>query len=399
MRMAMVLNFAGWAILIAANLYVLLAALAQTIWFLRPVSRTSLDALPAVSILKPLCGDEPRLYQNLRSFCLQAYPQFQLIFGTRFADDPALTVARQLQTEFPQLDISVVCAPQIHGRNLKISNLINMLPAARHDVLVISDSDIKVDPDYLGNVIAPLQRAEVGLVTCLYHGRAIGGFWTHLGKLFIDDWFRPSVLLTRLFGASTFGFGATLALRRDTLNAIGGLQKLASSLADDQALGAIVRAHGLRTVLSRQEVATDVTERRLEELAAHELRWLRTIRMVQPLGYSFSFVTFTMPVAFGSWLLIRNQAMATPLLLLALSGRLMLHFQSIRRSRNTSPLTSLISRTIFDLGLLAARDTLSLGLWALAFFGTRVSWRGQQLFAVAGNNIPLTEAESSEISS
>jgi len=398
MQMAMFLNFAAWAILIAANLYVLLAALAQMIWFRRPVSSLSLAELPTVSILKPLCGNEPRLYQNLRSFCLQTYPKFQLIFGTRFADDPALSVARQLQTEFPQLDINVICAPQIHGRNLKISNLINMLPVAKHDVLVISDSDIKVDADYLGNVIAPLQRAEVGLVTCLYRGRAIGGFWTQLGKLFIDDWFRPSVLLTRLFGANSFGFGATLALRRDTLNAIGGLQPLASSLADDHALGAVVRAHGLSTVLSRQEVATDVTERRLEELAAHELRWLRTIRMVQPLGYSFSFVTFTVPVAFVSWLVIRNQAMATPLLLLALCGRLMLHFQSIRRSRRASPLTGLISRLILDLGLLAARDTLSLVLWALAFFGTRVSWRGQQLFAVAGNNIQLSEAESSKIS-
>jgi len=398
MQTGVVLNIAAWATLIAANLYVLLAALAQTIWFRRPISNASLAGLPAVSILKPLCGDEPRLYQNLRSFCLQTHPQFQLIFGARFADDPALAVARRLQAEFPQLDINVVCAPQIHGRNLKISNLINMLPAARHDVLVISDSDIQVDPDYLGNVIAPLQRAEVGLVTCLYRGRAIGGVWTQMGKLFIDDWFRPSVLLMRLFGGSTFGFGATLALRRDTLNSIGGLQTLASSLADDQALGARIRAQGLLTVLSRYEVATDVTERQLEELAAHELRWLRTIRMVQPLGYSFSFVTFTVPVAFMSWLAIRNQAMATPLLLLALCGRLFLHFQSIARSRRASPLASLMPRLFLDLGWLAVRDTLSLVLWAAAFFGNRVSWRGQQLFAVAGQNVPLNPTESSEIS-
>jgi ceramide glucosyltransferase len=148
---------------------------------------------------------------------VQDHPQFQLLFGVRDADDPALDVVRRLQVEFPQLEIVIVADARIYGPNLKVSNLMNLLPQARHDWLVIADSDIAVAPDYLTRVVRPLARAEVGVVTCLYRGRAIGGMWALLGKQFIDDWFAPSVLLVRLFGSTSFGFGATLALRRDTL--------------------------------------------------------------------------------------------------------------------------------------------------------------------------------------
>ena len=375
MSVASVLSFTGWLVLAASTAYALLAILAQWLWARQEPPSIDGAALPAVSVLKPLCGAEPRLYENLRSFCQQSHPRFQLLFGTRSADDPALEVVRRLQTEFPQLDIAVVSDPRIHGRNLKVSNLLNLLPQAKHDWLVIADSDISVDPLYLARVTAPLRRADVGLVTCLYRGHALGSAWARLGKQFIDDWFAPAVLVTRLFGSNNFGFGATLALRRDTLDAIGGLEVLATDLADDHALGALTRARGLRTVLSANEVATDVTEHALSELAAHELRWLRTIRMIQPVGYSFTFVTFTVPVALAGWLLTGAASGATLLLGLALGARLILHYQSIEPRYSLRDLPNFCA----DLALFGLRDTLSLGFWAAAFFGQRVSWRGQQL--------------------
>ncbi len=375
MSFDLLMDLIGWAVLLAATAYVLLAIAAQWVWSRRWRIGSGPSPLAAVSVLKPLCGDEPRLYENLRSFCQQHYPSYQLVFGTRSSDDPALDVVRRLQLEFPALDIAWVADPRIHGRNLKVSNLLNLLPLARHDWLVIADSDISVDPHYLARVCAPLGDASVGLVTCLYRGRALGGPWSKLGRQFIDDWFAPAVLVTRLFGSDNFGFGATLALRRDALAAIGGLEVLVTQLADDHALGALTRAKGLRTVLSRSVVATDVTERALDELAAHELRWLRTIRMIQPLGYFFSFVTFTVPVAIIGWLLSGGGRDATVCIGIALAARLVLHVQSNARRYRRKDLKSIAA----ELALFGVRDTLSLAFWAAAFFGQRVSWRGQSL--------------------
>lgn len=363
----------GWGLLAAATVYAILSALALRLWERRRDPRAPADvAAHPVTVLKPLCGAEPRLYENLRSFCAQDHPRYQIVFGTREADDPALDVARRLQTEFPQLDIVVVSDPRVHGRNLKVSNLLNLLPHARHDWLVIADSDISVSPDYLRCVTAPLARADVGLVTCLYRGRALGGVWSRLGTLFIDDWFRPSVQLAHMLGYETFGFGATLALRRDALAAIGGFEALTSHLADDFQLGALTHSRGLATVLSHCEVATDVAEARAGDLFAHELRWLRTIRIVQPLGYSFMFVSFTVPVALGGWMLAGAGLAASAVLALAGIARIILH-----RRRPAS------QNLFADFGLLCLRDTLSLGLWAAAFLGQRVSWRGQQMTAHA----------------
>jgi ceramide glucosyltransferase len=153
----------------------------------RPVS------LPAVTVLKPLCGAEHNLYGCLRSFCNQMYPRFQLIFGVREADDPAVAVVRRLQREFQALDLQIAVNPAQHGSSGKVSNLINMMPLARYDYLVIADSDVRVAPDYLARVIPPLLDTAVGIVTCPYRGCPRRGAWSVLGSAFINDWFMPSV--------------------------------------------------------------------------------------------------------------------------------------------------------------------------------------------------------------
>jgi ceramide glucosyltransferase len=318
-----------------------------------------------VTVLKPLCGLEPRLEDNLATFCDQTHPHYQLVFGVRDPHDPAIAVVERLSRRFPSRDMQVIIDPRVHGSNLKVSNLINMLRAARHPWLVLADSDIAVPPDYLERVTAPLHDPGVGIVTCLYHGRAAGGFWTRLGALFIDGWFAPSVRVASSLGGSAFGFGATIALRAATLRAIGGFDPLKDRLADDFWLGELTRRRGLKTVLSEVEVGTDVSENSLKTLWSRERRWLQTIRSLNPLGYAFSFITFTLPMlALGCWL--APTAWNAGLALVGTAARLGLHRRRSARLANAALYAPL-------------RDLLLLLEWLSAFAGRSTRWRRHRL--------------------
>jgi ceramide glucosyltransferase len=230
----------GFASLVAAAGYVVPAVVAVLAWQLRRRAGSTLSPAP-VSVLKPLCGAEPGLYAHLRSFCEQDYPEFEIVYGVREADDPACAVVQRLIAEFPELPMKLVVDPQLYGSNRKVSNLINMLPYAHHEVLVMADSDAFVGQDYLGAVTAPLPDSGVGLVTCLYRGVPTPGIWSRLGAMYINEWYIPSVLLTWMFGYEGYASGQTLCLRRSVLSAIGGLQVLADQLAEDYRLGELVR--------------------------------------------------------------------------------------------------------------------------------------------------------------
>jgi ceramide glucosyltransferase len=349
----------GVALCGVAACYAALAA-----WLGRRPPRGHAGATPPVlspvSVLKPLSGNEPRLYENLASFCRQQHPAYQLVFGVRASDDPALAVCRRLQADFPACDIALVVAAEVHGPNRKVCNLINMLPDARHPWLVVADSDIAVAPDYLARVTAPLADPATGVVTCLYRGRALAGFWSRLGAQFIDDWFAPSVRIAHAAGSRRFAFGATIALRRDTLAAIGGFTALCGRLADDFWLGELTRRQGLTTVLSDVVVCTDITEGRLGALWKHELRWLRTIRSLNRSGFSFVFITFTWPMLLLGVALAPRPAV----LALALAGALA---------------RSALARNAGAALRAPLRDALLLAEWTVALFGSRVSWRGEIL--------------------
>jgi len=359
----------GYFLLGSAAIYTVLALIGV---IRRASLRSTNTPAQPVSVMKPLCGDEPRLYENLRSFCEQDHPQFQLLFGTRQDDDPALAVARRLQAEYPQHDIQIVTDPKVHGVNLKVSNLLNLMPHAKHDQIVLADSDIAAEPDYLRAVTAPLARREVGLVTCLYRGRPVGGLWSRLGTQFIDDWFRPSVALSQLFAARRFGFGATLALRRDALAAIGGLEAVSNLVADDYWLGELVADAGYETLLSEHEVVTDVTETGPRELFRRELRWLRTIRSVRPGSYIGTGVCFTLPIVLAGIILTGFAATGLTLAALAAVCRTLIFLDAQRRGGSLRELPA-------NLLAFALRDLLSLFIWAWAFRGAKVSWRGQQM--------------------
>src|SRR5580658_2035819 len=230
----------GFACLALAAAYAVLVLVAILAWQMRRTTPQPVGLRP-VTVLKPLCGDEPGLYENLRSFCRQNHPEYQIVFGVRDPTDPALAVVERLIAEFPLLPINVVVNPQQHGSNCKVSNLMNMTVLAHHDVLAISDSDTFVGCDYLATVTAPLLDHGVGLVTCLYLGVPTRGIWSRLSSMYINEWYAPSVLLAWLFGYRSYVSRQTLCLRQDTLNAIGDLQATANHLAENYRLGELVR--------------------------------------------------------------------------------------------------------------------------------------------------------------
>jgi ceramide glucosyltransferase len=330
-------------------------------------------SLPPVTVLKPLCGAEPGLYQSLRSFCRQDYPEFQLIFGVRDPADPACAVVTRLAAEFPSIPIELVIDPQLHGSNHKISNLLNMLPYARHDLLVMADSDAFADADYLAAVTAPLLDRDVGLVTCIYRGAPTRRVWSRLGAMYVNEWYVPSVLLAWLFGHQGYVSGQTVCLRRDTLQAIGGLSPLANHLADDYLLGELVRAVGLRIVLSPYVLQGEHHEPTFDSFARHELRWMRTLRVLRPRSFRLIFFSFSLPLAVIG-LLAAAADSPPPVYLWALFGitvaaRLVLHFAHRIRDRRVS---------LSDLWLLPVRDALICWIWCRSFFTSRVTWRGSE---------------------
>ena len=358
----------GFTISAAALVYLAGAVTAVRRWGERSIPLA--DRPAPVTILKPLCGDEPLLYENLRSFCDQDYPEFQVIFGVRDRDDPAVPVVRRLIEEFTDRDLRLVVDERVLGGNFKVSNLVNMMAVARHDRLVIADSDIRVGRDYLASVVGPLEDPAVGLVTCLYRGYPVGGLWSRLGAQFINEGFLPSVLVAHALGSSDFGFGATLALRREVLERIGGFPALADYLADDYLLGALTRRLGLRTVLSPCLVETVVHEPTLAALLAHELRWQRTIRLVRPAGHAGSVFTHALPVSLLGSLLINSLPWSAIIPLLVLLLRLVLYFSA----RSVLHLSD--SATAW---LVPFRDLLSLMIWLASFLRRSVRWREREL--------------------
>jgi ceramide glucosyltransferase len=372
----------GVACLIAACGYEVMALLAVMVWKLRGSEPVAVPATShAVTLLKPLCGAEERLYENLRSFFLQDYREFQIVFGVRDAADPAIAIVERLVKEFPNVPTKLVINAQQHGSNRKVSNLINMLPYARHDVLAIVDSDAHVDETYLSKITAALGQDGVGIVTCTYRSVPADGLWSRLGAMYINDWYIPSVLLAWLFGHRGFASGQTLCLRRATLEAIGGLQPIANHLADDYELGERVRKLGLRAVLSDYVTRTEHYEPTLNHLLGHETRWMRTIRALQPQGFRFLFISFSLPLAFlGAALLLSVPSLGNlslTLFAVTLVARLIL-YAAARWGDERLDLS--------DLWLVPTRDVLLLWVWWRALRTSRVTWRGHE-FSVDAHGV------------
>jgi ceramide glucosyltransferase len=352
-------------------------------WFVRRPTASTPTAWPDISILKPLAGVEAQLSENIETFFHQDYPgAVQFVFGVQDPADSAIPVVKSLIERYPGRDIQLVVNGAMQGVNRKVSNLINMGQVARHPLVVVTDSDIAVGPNYLRTVAAALAQPGVGVVTCLYRGLPRGGFWSRLSSMAAHDHFLPATILGLMLGLARPCLGATIALTRETLSRIGGFETVANQLADDYAIGKAVRQAGLRIVLPRMLVAHSFEEQSFREVVLHELRWARTIFTVDPVGYIMSGVTHPVPLALMGAALRGFDAWGLAAIVSALTCRLFLKYRLTREFELPNP----------DYALLFARDILSFAVYFASFWSTRVAWRGQD-FVVARDGTLLAPVE------
>ena len=338
--------------------------------------------VPPVSILKPLKGTDPEMYESLRSHCQQDYPEYEIIFGVSDANDPALQFVERVTAEFPERAIVVVLCSEKLGANTKISNLAQMLPKARYEHLIVNDSDIRVEPDYLRRVAAPLADPKTGMVTCLYRGIAGSTLGSRLESLGISTDFAAGVLAARqLENGIHFGLGSTLAFRRRDLETTGGFEVLADYLGDDYEIGRRMSALGLEVELSNVVVETFLPQYRLGEFLQHQLRWARNIRDSRRGGYIGLGLTFGIPWAVLALVFSRGASWAWALLGLVVALRAMLAL--------TLGWTVLRDRQVFRLlWLIPLRDLVAMGIWLAGFVGHRITWRGETFELRNGKLLP-----------
>ena len=329
--------------------------------------------LPPITILKPLYGDEPLLERALASFCAQDYPAFQIVFGVQDPHDPAIRIIERLRQRFADVAIDLVIDQRKRGPNRKIGNLLNMVGLARHELLVISDSDIHAAPDLLRHIAAQMALPDAGLVTCLYNGLPANRTPAALlGATQINHVFLPGTLLARGLGRKDC-LGAVMALRQTDLAAIGGLEALLPYLADDAILGQKIAGLGKRVLLARSVVSTTVPESRLAQLWQHELRWARTIRSLAPVPYAASILQY--PLFFALFALVSSHMKLWSVGLFAAVWL-------FRALAGCAVDMQLGLRHLPVFALLPLRDCLSAALVICAFMGSKVSWRGESLSTV-----------------
>ena len=332
---------------------------------------------PPITVFKPLHGDEPALYENLRSFCDQEYPEFQIVFCAADCSDPALRTALRLQREFPDREIDVVCGEARDEPNPKIANVLAAYHRAGHDLIVVADSDIRVPREYLQSIAAAFENEGTGAVTCLYGSDPGTDLVSKWGAMYVNDAFAPSVLVAGMLEPLRYCFGATMAVRRSVLERIGGFAALAGRIGDDFELGQAVSRAGYSVRLASCLVHTAITERRLPELWNRELRWARTILAQRPAGFAGSVVTYVLPLAIAYAVVARTRS-AAAVLTAAAALRVCLHYEAraafAPRSR-PEPL------------LIPLRDVMSLAQWCASAFGRTVRWRSRALLIQAGGRV------------
>lgn len=310
---------------------------------------------------------EPDLYESLASFCDQDYTgAYEVVFCLHSRDDPALAAVEGIVAEFPGSHAQIVLGENAELMNPKIANLAKPGVAARGDVVVIADSDIRVGRDYLRALAASFAGERVGAVTCLYSGTPSENLVSRLGALGINDGFAPSVLVALTLGELRFCLGATMAVRRSALDAIGGLAALGHTFADDHKLGELVAKNGYKVELSRYVVTTTIPETNLPALFSHELRWARNDFELAGVGHFFSFLMYGLPLALIYLAVSHNLTIAIPLLAVITALRVGQHYLA-RRALNV---------TCYDgVWLILLRDFLGLAVWATSLFGRRRSFR------------------------
>jgi len=335
-----------------------------------------------VSVLKPLCSAEPRLYENLKTFCKQDYAgELEILFGVANPTDPAVAVVERLMHDIgsePHRMLKLVVTGGVStATNDKVANLVGIARAARGEIFIMSDSDIAVRADYVTQTVVALEQPDVGLVTWLYRGAPVGGLPARLARMAIDFHFLPSVLVGRALDLAHPCFGSTIALSRDTLARVGNFEAFGEYLADDYAIGDAVRELDLNVVLRDEVLAHACTETSLRELVQHELRWARTVRAVDPVGFAGSILTHPIPLALIAVAPMPFTGVSLILPFSAVVSRLVL--------RACVAHTLTVPRDA--LWLMLVRDLMCFVVFVASFFVTFVRWRGRRYLVRADGTL------------
>ncbi len=376
-----------WVLLVGPILpfcYYLLAIYSARRFF-RDAPPRNTDFTPPVSILKPVRGLDPDAYENFASFCRLDYPDYEILFCVADAADPAIPVIEKLREDFPQRAIRLQIGAESIGANAKVSKLARLAREARHERLVMSDSDIVVAPDYLRAVVAPFRDEHVGAVTCMYLGIPAPQIWPEMEALGATSDFFAAVMVARQLRGVDFGLGATIATTRRHLAEIGGFEAFADYLADDYELGHRIAARGHRVELIQHTVNTHYPAVNFSEFFAHQSRWGLALRASSPAGYAGMVFVQGLPWAVGAAM----YASATGIALLAASyfgAYLALRYAlawevGVRGFRDP-----LVRRKWW---LIPLRDLAWFVVWLAGFFRMRLRWRGTEFRLRGGRLIPL----------
>ena len=355
--------------------------------FLRDSRQPYPEFTPPVSILKPLRGVDPQMYESFASHCVQDYPNYEIIFGVNDADDPAVDAVHQLMREFPSCRVKLVICPEVLGNNRKTSNLVQMLPHAQYGHIIINDSDIYVPPDYLRRVMAPFRRSQVGMVTCPYNGIAAPTLGSRLESVGISTDFFAGVLAARqIEDGIHFALGSTLAMSRTALKAMGGLEPMVDYLADDFESGNRISKAGFEVVLIDLVVETHLPAYSFRQFFDHQMRWARSTRDSRRRGYLGLLLTFGLPWAIISVLLSAGAWWSWTVLALASLLRASVAFQvGVRVVHDPS--------IVRRLWLVPLRDLIAFWVWFASFAGRQVHWRGEVFILEDGKIRPIHPAQ------
>ena len=366
-----VLEGAGWLMLTMAALgivYCAATALAIKCFFqgARPERPARTEA---VTLLKPLCGDEPRLEHNLRTFFDQDHRgPVQILFGLARTDDEAARAVASTTRAFPAVDVATVVSARRHGPSAKVSNLVNLHERATHGIVVLSDSDMSVGPDYLTEVLHALQGEGVGAVSLLYRGRGDAGFWSCLSAAGISYQFLPGAVFGIWSKLAAPCMGSTIAMRQDMLERIGTFAAFASHLADDFAIGQAVRREGSTVVVPPMLITHGCAENSFLDLWRHEVRWAATVRGVVPLQFLGSIVTHPLPLAIFGTLASQQYEIGGALVAATL----------LARSIQIGLVDRQVGAKTAPVWWMPLRDCLSFAVFIASLFARHIDWRGSR---------------------
>jgi len=329
-------------------------------------------SLPPISVIKPLHGAEPRLRENLESFFRQDYPKYELLFCARRRDDPALAVVDELRARYPQVECTVLACGEPPYPNAKVFSLTAMLRAAKYEMLVMGDSDVHVDPDYLREVTRPLLDPRNGLVTCIYRGVPTGGFWSLLEALGMSVEMTSGVIIAEMLEGMKFALGPTIAMRRDSLEAIGGMEQLRDYCAEDFVMGQWAQQRGYGVVLSAYVIDHMTGDHGFRGSWKHQVRWMLSARFSRPAGHFGTGITFAVP--FGMMAMAAGVMLGHPMM-----GAALLGWSVLNRVIQSAVIGGAVLHdrlAVRYCWLYPLRDLLGFFVWMASYAGNEVVWRG-----------------------